>query len=84
MWIVTAKMIFSLYPEDTVEQKGKQIMIYRNGSPETFILTFNELEKAQAGWKKLQDAIKKNFQNVSIYDCETDKREPASKKGRLF
>ena len=84
MWIVTNKLIFSLYPEDTVEQQGKDIRITRAGCPEQYNLHFNSVEETHQGWKKLQDAIKKGFQNVSIYDCEAEKKDTGGKKGRIF
>ena len=84
MWIVTNKLIFSLYPEDIAEPVGTEIKINRSGTAEEFTLKFNTEETATAAWKKLQDAVKKGFQNVSIYTCEEVRREITGRKGRLF
>ena len=83
MWIVTNRLIFSLYTEDTVELEAETIRINRNGSPEEFMLKFSTPDEARTGWKKLQDAIKKGYQNVSIYECEAT-RAVSGRKGRIF
>ena len=84
MWIVTDKLIFTLYPEDTVEQEAADIKIRRGGTAEEFILKYKTVEEAKNGWRTLMNAFKKNYWSAILSNCEAVRITVKPEKRNLF